>query len=536
VHAGLRQIVDEVRGAWRFRWWAVAAAVLVAVLGWIIVFALRDRYEASTAVLVDTRTALKPALQGLATEQDVAVQLDYVTQALLAEAQLARIAQAAGILPASGLDPGHQQLQVTRLRDRIHLTVTPGTDQQVGSSTYGIVYQDSDRAKCLKLVQILLNTLVNETLGNKREGAESAQTFLQQQIQDYEKRLRAAEDRLAAFKSQHVGVMPTEQGGSLSLLEKETEAIADLKTKIYTAETRRHTLERELHGDAAIAAASGIPVVGPNGVAVGMDTASRIAQAQAHLDELLLKFTDKHPDVIATRRALEDLKKRRAAEIESLRRGDASVAATSGASTNPVFQSIQLALNQVDVDLSDLRAQLAQHESKAKELRSLLNTAPQVEAEYAELTRDYDVTKAQYTALVANYEKARLGQRADTAGSVRFELVQPPTVSFRPVWPRRSMYLGMVLLAALGTGAALAYLLNQLHPVVVSAARLAEVTGVPVLGVVGPAFPHVERSAARREFWRVALAVGVLIACFAIMLSLSAAGLRLDLNAMTHLV
>jgi polysaccharide chain length determinant protein (PEP-CTERM system associated) len=535
VHAGLRQVVDEVRGAWRYRWWAIAAAVVVAALGWILVFALPDRYQASAAVLVDTRTALKPALQGLATEQDVAVQLDYVTQALLSEQQLARIAQAAGILPASGLDPGHQQLQVTRLRNRIHLTVTAGTDQQAGSSTYGIVYQDSDRAQSLKLVQILLSTLVNETLGNKRQGAENAQNFLQQQIQDYEKRLREAEDRLAAFKSRHVGVMPTEQGGSFTLLEKETDAIADLKTKIYTAETRRHTLEHELHGDAAIQA-SGIPTMGPNGVVVGVDTASRIAQAQAHLDELLLRFTDKHPDVIATRRTLEELKKRRAAEIEGLRRGDASVAAASGAGSSPVFQSIELALNQVDVELSDLHAQLAQHESKAKDLRALLSTAPQVEAEYAELTRDYDVTKTQYTALVANYEKARLGQRADTAGSVRFELVQPPTVSFTPVWPRRNVYLGVVLLVALGAGAALAYLLNQLHPVVVSAARLAEVTGVPVLGVVGPAFPHLEYGAARAEFWRVALAVGVLIACFAIMLSLSAAGLRLDLNAMTHLV
>lgn len=535
MHAGLRQIIDEVRGAWRYRWWAVAAAVVVATLGWILVFALPDRYEANAAVLVDTRTALKPALQGLATEQDVAVQLDYVSQALLAEPQLARIAQAAGILPASGLDPGHQQLQLARLRNRIHLTVTPGTDQQAGSSTYGIVYQDTDRAQCLKLVQLMLNMLVNETLGGKRAGAENAQNFLEQQIQDYEKRLRTAEDRLAAFKSRHVGVMPTEQGGSFSLLEKETEAIADLKTKIYTAETRRHTLERELHGDAAIAA-SGIPTIGPNGAVIGMDTASRIAQAQARLDELLLRFTDKHPDVIATRRTLEELKKRRAAEIESLRRGDAGAAATSGAGSNPVFQSIQLALNQVDVELSDLGAQLAQREGKAKDLRALLNTAPQVEAEYQGLTRDYDVTKAQYTALVANYEKARLGQRADIAGSVRFELVQPPTVSFRPVWPRRTLFLGGVLIAALGAGLALAYLLNQLHPVVVSAARLAQVIGVPVLGVVGPAFPHLERSAARAEFWRVALAVGVLIACFAIMLSLSVAGLRLDLNAMTHLV
>ena len=37
------------------------------------------------------------------------------------------------------------------------------------------------------------------------------------------------------------------------------------------------------------------------------DTAGRIQETQARLDDLLLRFTDKHPDVIATRETLEQL-------------------------------------------------------------------------------------------------------------------------------------------------------------------------------------------------------------------------------------
>ena len=137
---------------------------------------------------------------------------------------------------------------------------------------------------------------------------------------------------------------------------------------------------------------------------------SRIQETQAKLDELLLKYTDKHPDVIATRATLDDLQKRRATELESLRRGDASAVASSGAGNNPVYQTMQLELNKVDVEIAALRRELAQHQSTVAELRQRLDSAPQVEAEFQQLNRDYDVNKAQYTALLESYQKARLGR------------------------------------------------------------------------------------------------------------------------------
>src|SRR5262249_32478298 len=105
----LDPILDELRGAWRYRWMALLAAGAVAAIGWLIIFALPDRYEAQAEVLVDTRTALKPVLQGLATNQDVNVQLNYVRQALLAGPQLSSLAEQAGVMPATGLGPAKRE-------------------------------------------------------------------------------------------------------------------------------------------------------------------------------------------------------------------------------------------------------------------------------------------------------------------------------------------------------------------------------------------------------------------------------------------
>ena len=135
------------------------------------------------------------------------------------------------------------------------------------------------------------------------------------------------------------------------------------------------------------------------------------------------------------------------------------------------------------------------------ELRRFLDTAPQVEAEFAQLNRDYDINKAQYAALLANLQKARLGERADSAGSgsVRFEIVQPPAAGIAPVWPRRKLFMGSILLAALAAGAALAYGLNYLQPVVSSAETVSAALGVPILGQVSVAFPARERLVSSRR-------------------------------------
>ena len=263
---------------------------------------------------------------------------------------------------------------------------------------------------------------------------------------------------------------------------------------------------------------------------------SQIAQTRAHLDELLRKYTDHHPDVIDTRNTLADLEKRRAAEIESLRSGDPAAAASSGASANPVYQSIQLELNKTDVDITDLRTQLGQHEDKAKELRKMLHSAPAVEAEYAQLTRDYDVNKAQYTALLSSYEKARLGEQADNAGSVKFQVLETPTVSPVPIWPLRGSWLAKVLIAAMAAGGALAVALDRLWPMVGSSSGLQAVTGVTVLAEVGSAFPVRTRQRRRRELWHAFLAAGCLVGAFGIALALSHKGVRLTVPAFHRLV
>jgi polysaccharide chain length determinant protein (PEP-CTERM system associated) len=534
MHALVEEVLEEVRGAWRFRWWALAAAWLLGILGWTVVMLLPDMYEGRATVFVDTRTALRPVLQGLAVEQDVDAELNYVRQSLLGAPQLEKIARDVGLLNPTVKDVRDRVRVIDGLRDRITITVTTagsGEGSRDDGSIYGIVYQDPDRNRSLKVVGELLNTLIVDTLGGKRQGSEDAQKFLETQIHDYETRLRAAEDKLADFKKKNVGAMPTEQGGYFTRLQSEMDAVKTAQTALSVAMSRREELNRQLNGESPLtAAASPGSGTGAQSATPGQgDTASRIRETQAHLDELLLNYTDKHPDVIAARQTLAELNARRASELESLRRGDVSALATGGATANPVYQSIQLALNQADVEIASLRRQLGDHQSRVAELRRALDTMPKVEAQYAQLNRDYDVNKTQYTALLTQLEKAKLGQEADTNGSVRFEIVEPPNAEYRPVAPHRSLLVLAVLALSIGIGAGLAYLIQLLKPVFFSVRTLAETTGATVLGAVSPAFPQALLLRKRLDLSLYTMVAGGFLLLGVVVLGLSLLGEHLKL-------
>jgi polysaccharide chain length determinant protein (PEP-CTERM system associated) len=467
-----------------------------------------DTFEASARVFVDTKTALSQITQGITVESNVETQISRVRQALLGGPQLEKVVREAGLENPADTPQGRQAL-LAQIRDRIQITGSVARDN-ASSGLYVISYQDSNRDRSLRVVDRLVHNFVQSTLGGKREGTAQAQAFLTDQIADYERRLSGAEAKLAEFKKQNVGLMPGAQGDYFTRLQAEIDAGNKVQESLSVALRRRDELQRQLQGEQPVLT-GGVPSAsGGQPAAPGNDTGSRIREAQARLDELLLRFTDKHPDVIALRQTLVELHQRQDAEIAAMKRGDAGAAARLGLAANPIYQSIQLQLNQSDVEIASLRAEITDHQRKIEALRKMVNSAPEVEAELARLNRDYDVTHAEYQALVERLQRAQLSEDAEQTGIVRFEVIDPPSASFSPIAPNRPKALTAVLFTGLVAGAGLGYLLHMLNPVFSSARQLGDITSMPVLGVVSMTWLDRQKLLARGGRFAYA-SVGVLL-------------------------
>jgi polysaccharide chain length determinant protein (PEP-CTERM system associated) len=501
-------LLEQIRGVWRFRGTAMLVAWVVCVLGWLVVLALPDTYSARARVYVDTRTRLSQVTQGIAVESNIASQAEEVRQALLGGPQLEKVARLA-IPGFASATPEAQADIVMHLRDRLEVEATNDREalqKKEPADLYTIIYTDRSVAGARRVVDQLLRLFLANALGGSQEGSEQAQQFLTQQIADYDKKLAAAEERLADFKREHAGLVPGATGGDyFARLHAETDQLDRDHIALTIAEQKREELHRQLAGE--------MPVMGPAAGRSGgpIDTASAIRETQAHLDDLLLRFTDKHPDVILARRELEDLKARQKSELEAMRHGDQSAIAASGLAANPVYQGMKLQLSQIDVEVAADRQQVADQEKKITELRKLINIAPQVEAEYERLNRDYSVTHTQYQALVDRLSRAQLSDKADATGVVRFEVVDPPTVDPQPVFPNRTKLIFQVLAAGLAIGLGVAYLMHQLRPVFTSPRQLTDATQLPVLGSVSMTWVERHREAGRRALWAYSFGAALLI-------------------------
>lgn len=511
MNQALEYLMQQIRGAWRFRGTALLVAWVVCLAGWFIVLALPDTYSAWARVYVDTRTRLSQVTQGIAVESNIAAQAEAVREALLGGPELAKVAR----LTMPGFANASPEVQAGIVQGlRISLDVQASSEREGHQETrnqpadlYTITYTNRSRETARRVVDQLLRIFLADSLGGTQEGSEQAQQFLTQQIAEYDRKLAEAESRLAQYKREHAGLIPGSTGDYFSRLHAETDELERARLTLSMAEQKREELRRQI--------ASEQPIVSPSAGGLhggSLDTASAVREAQARLDELLLRYTDSHPDVIAARRTLAELKQRQQAEIAAIRRGDPAAIAASGLAANPVYQAMRLQLSQADIEVATERQAVADQEAKIAEQRKMINTAPEVEAEYERLNRDYGVIHGQYQALVDRLSRAKLSDRADATGVVRFEVVDPPTVNSEPVFPNRTRLIIAVLLGGLGAGLAAAYLLHQLRPVFSSTRQLMELTQLPVLGSISMTWPERHRARARRAVWSYALGAVLLIA------------------------
>ncbi|MEZ5651319.1 MAG: GNVR domain-containing protein [Burkholderiaceae bacterium] len=475
--SALADIAYNIHGIWRNRYFGLLVAIVLGIVGAIAIIIIPGKYEATSRVNLETQSIIGPLMVGMTVKPDAEQQVEMVARTLLSRPNLEKVARAIGEVN-DGMSQGEIDGRVKALGKAIDFR------PEGARNLYLISYQNKDQARALGVVNAILEMFVDTTLGDKRRDTREAIGFLNEQITQYEKRLRKSEEALKDFKVRNIEFMPNL---AVDYLKQAAEAQRDLETAellLQEARNQRAALRGQLET---------IPAMVPSGEraiivqAGGGETEieKRLAAARKQLDEVRLLYTEIHPEVRNARERLTELEAQRKREIDDIASGRNRSGLPTAMAPNKVYQDIKIALANTEAKVAGLQVRLAEARLRLTRSRELARVIPTVEAEFTDLTRDQDVSKKNYEELLRRRDAAELASNIDaSATGSEFRIVDPPRVSAGPVSPPKPLMALALLAGSIVVGMLAAYLLEQRSPRVYTVKALRRITSTPVLGSV----------------------------------------------------
>jgi polysaccharide chain length determinant protein (PEP-CTERM system associated) len=507
------QAMPMVQALWRHRWLAVGTAWLVCTAGWIGAAFVPTKYESSARVYLNADPLLTPLLRGLAADTDPTRHLDFMQRTLLSRPNLEQLIRLTD-LDAAIRTPGEKEALFKRLATEI--TVTPVTLNLLNLS-----YRDGDPQLAKNIVQSLLTIFAEKMAGSSRSEMDSAQRFLDGEIAAHRDQLRAAEKRRADLAERYPDIVSNRapdapQGDDNgNRLDQARGTVARLKLDLADAVTKRDSLKKDL---------TSVPTVltvdhGPQVVIAGRlsPVEERLQELRRNLDGLLLKFTENHPDVKATRASIAQLQ----SEAGKSGGGAGSSAGGTGQIANGVYEQVKVRLVDAEAAVAAVQRRLAEAENDQVKIEKIAQSAPGILVQAQDLNRDYGIIKRNYEELVRRREATAIANSADTkTEKIQFRIVDPPQVPVVPAAPNRAFLVSIVLLLGLGAGLAVPVLLMQLDRSFATLSQLRNL-GIPILGNVSRLSLGAAQRHAAFQLAGVTASALVLVAVYGTLLVLS---------------
>lgn len=446
------------RVLWKRRWVIAAVTLAAAASAYALTRAARPVYEASTTLLIvrdDSPVSLSGAAGELLGVNRPSVQ-NFV------ELLKSRTVMTRALQQLAWPDVNPQQ-DAPKYQQAVTVQPVQGTDH------IRVRVRLPDPARAQALADALVEQFSEFNREMSRQETRWALQFIQQQLAQVSERLRDSENALLRYKQRERLVEPTQEAKAridkLAELEKMRSATA---VGLSETDTRLRELEQQLKAIDPTLTASTTLATNP----LLQNYQLRLADLEVQLSGALQSLSPNHPQVVALRAEIEEIRRRMSREVER-------VVSAETRSLNPVFQDLTRQYIGLQVERVALKARdQALQRLIAAEEASLMGL-PSQELELLRLARDQRVNEEIYVLLRTRYEELRI-REAMVTGAVR--VVDPAVLPTEPVSPRPllNVAVGLFLGAFLGVG--LAFGLEFMDSTIREDEDVERLLGAPVLG------------------------------------------------------
>jgi polysaccharide chain length determinant protein (PEP-CTERM system associated) len=363
-----------------------------------------------------------------------------------------------------------------------------------------------DRAQ--KVVNELASLYLDENSKVRRQSVAETSEFLAQEADRLAKQIQSIEEKLALFKRRNVGRMPDSSAVNVQLADRTESELRRVEQQIPVLEDRKLSLESQLALiKPNISVASGPGLGNGTGEQRELTPEERLRALQSQYASMSVLYTADHPDIRRVRQEIAALKAQTAASARSAERGSGA----NEAPDNPAYILLATQLQNTRRELAQLAASREDLRAKQRIYDARLMQIPEVEREYNELTRDYGNAQARYREIkTKEMQAAGAFELERDSKAERFSLGEPANLPQSPVKPNRLAIALGGLLASLGSGLGLAFLLEMFDPSVKGPLELARIAPVAILTAIPYIETQSERVGTRRRTLALIALCGIL--------------------------
>jgi polysaccharide chain length determinant protein (PEP-CTERM system associated) len=517
---GLSTILEVVR---RRRMLAVLPGLFVLAAAISVAMFLPSLWTAKATILVN-RQEIPEALVRSTVNTDPEARLLTLTAETLDTPRLIQIVKDNDLYPSLRRSKSDAAV-VDRMRKDIRIDVQDDRERrgrEWRSLVFTVGYSATDPTVAARVTNTLASLFTAENRRAREQEAAGASEFFENQLGALRERLAGQEQKITAYKEQHLGELPEQREVNVRALERLQQQLQLASENNRRASERRQMITQSLNDlDLASTMSGGGAVAGAINVAPGETAAARLSILRNELAALQTTYSDKYPDVIQMKEQIRLLERRVADEEKKI----AAAPKTSGPPTsrrsrdlglagqNPYVLSLMQQLDQASVEAKATADEIGQLRSQLAVYQRRLEMTPKREQELALITRDYETTREMFRSLLAKRGEAdvaanlELRQKGDT-----FRVIEPAALPERPAGPNRIRLLLVGIALALGAAGVAVILAEQVDTSYRRADEMRATAGVPLLSAIPRIVTEADRvTALRHRRWAAAaVACGLL--------------------------
>jgi succinoglycan biosynthesis transport protein ExoP len=507
----------------------IGIAIPIAVLAILLALTLPDIYTSSALVEIDEPSSTQ-SLAGANGDQSYADQyVQNLKGIVLSDANLRKLNDEHDLYPELS-DDASAMLKRMRRDIAVSIVTTPILDPRTGRErevvdAFTLSYDNEVPEKARAGAQWLVGAFLAEHRRQRQGRATNAAEFYAKEAERIRAHVAKLEGKLAVFKKANYGQLPELTEVNMSMMDRAESALAANDMQMRSLRQERVFLAAQLEAARAQGPDAGsvrsledqyarmrstYDESHPDMIALrrqidslkygssagaGSSLRSQLNQKRATLAEARQRYGEEHPDIRKLQRDIATLETR----MKSGDRGDVEMS-----DGTPVGMQLRTQINAVDSQLASLAAQNAELRAKLSSLEKNVTAAPQVEQEYANMTRDLTISREKYAQLLNRQMDAEVSEAAIVGGRAdEFRLIQAPMLPANPSKPQRLAILLIGLVAALAIGLTVTVGAEALDPKVRGARDIRDLLNVSPLVAV----PTIRNSRSRRRnAWRFAAA------------------------------